>query len=152
LRAAEGVYDAATLASTIGVLQVRGVEAGFIFAVRPDARDATRYLPQLAQGGLGLPERDYYFRGDERSVAIRDAYRKHVARMLVLAGSSPEKAERESASLLALETRLAQASMTAVERRDPHATYNKTTRAILAADTPEFKWPAYWLSIGGLGY
>ena len=148
LDAVDSVTDGATLATAIARLQADGAEAGFFFAVRPDARDATRYLAQLAQGGLGLPERDYYFRTDARSVAIRDAYRKHVQRMLELAGASAERAERESGIVLDLETELARASMTAVQRRDPLATYNRMSLQQLATEAPGFDWPRYWNAAG----
>jgi predicted metalloendopeptidase len=148
LDTAGSVRDAPSLATALATLQAAGVEAGFAFATRPDARDATHYLAQLAQGGLGLPDRDYYFRTDPRSVAIRDSYRQHVARMLVLAGAEPAIAEKESATVLDLETELARASMTAVQRRDPFATYNKVSPETLAADSPGFDWPRYWNALG----
>ena len=132
------------LARALGQLHSGGIDGGFTFTVRPDAKDATRWLAQLFQGGLGLPDRDYYFLEDTRSVQIRAAYAKHVERMLVLAGDDPPGATRNAAAAIGVETELARASMTAVERRDVDKTYNKMTVAELAALAPGFPWKLYF--------
>lgn len=142
------VRDAAGLSTALAYLQVRGVDAGFVFAVRPDAKNSTRYLAEIAQAGLGLPDRDYYFLDDARSRGIRDAYRKHVARLFELAGDPARVAERNAAAVLALETELARASMNAVERRDVDKTYNKTSVARLAQAAPGFPWRDHFSALG----
>ncbi|MGZ5078906.1 MAG: hypothetical protein ACXWHZ_05120, partial [Usitatibacter sp.] len=141
-------HDAAGLAATLGALHIQGIGAGFDFEVRQDAKQSTRYLAEVSQGGLGLPERDYYFKDDERTKSLREGYRKHVARMFELAGDKPEDAERNAGTVFALETDLARASMNAVERRDVDKTYNKMTVAQLAKDAPGFPWPAYFKALG----
>ncbi len=98
LARADRVADAQDLATALAFLHRRGIDAAFAFSVRPDARDSTRYLAQLGQGGLGLPDRDDYFREDARSAQIRDAYRKHVARMFQLA-SAAASAEADRANI-----------------------------------------------------
>jgi predicted metalloendopeptidase len=140
--------DAASLARTLAFLQSRGINAGFVFFVRPDARDSTRYVADIEQAGLGLPERDYYFKEDARSVRIREAYAKSIARILQLAGDEAEGAQRSAAAILAFETELARASMNAVERRDVDRTENRMRVAELAAQAPGFPWAAYFAAAG----
>jgi predicted metalloendopeptidase len=151
LKAAAGATEPAAIARLLGRLHSRGISGGFAFSVDPDAKDSTRYLAEISQGGLGLPERDYYFRDDERTKAQRAAYLKHVARMFELIGDQPEAAERNAATVLAFETELARASMTAVDRRDIDKTYNKRTVAQLAAEAPGFPWHAYFDALGAKG-
>ena len=148
LAQADRVADPGGLAAALAFMHRHGIEAGFGFAVRPDAKDSTRYLAQVLQDGLGLPDRDYYFLEDARSAQIRDAYRKHVARTFVLAGADAAAAERLAAQVWDMETMLARASMTAVERRDVDKTYNKMTAASLAQAAPGFPWRAYFTAVG----
>jgi predicted metalloendopeptidase len=148
LARAAAVSGAADLAPAIARLQSEGIQAGFAFTVRLDARNSTRYIVQLMQGGLGLPERDYYFRDDARSLEIRAAYRKHVERLFGLAGDDEATAARNAAAAIGLETELARASMDAVQRRDPDRTYNKMTPAALAERAPGFPWDAYFKALG----
>jgi predicted metalloendopeptidase len=145
---AAGVEDAASLAAALALLHRGGVDAGFAFTVSPDAKDSGIYLAQVLQGGLGLPDRDYYFLPDARSADTRAAYTKHVKLMFTLAGDTPEAAARNAAAVVALETELARASMTAVERRDVDKTYNKLSAAKLAEDAPGFPWRVYFTAIG----
>ena len=140
--------DPGTLAATLGALHVQGVAAGFEFRVEQDAKNSARYLSHLSQGGLGLPERDYYFKDDERTRSLRAAYLAHVARLFELAGDKPESAARDAATVFALETELARASMTAVERRDVDKTYNLRTLAQLSKEAPGFPWNAYFGALG----
>jgi putative endopeptidase len=151
LARAGSVVDLRGLAATLAFLHQHGVEAGFAFSARPDAKDSTRYLAQVAQGGLGLPDRDDYFREDARSAQTRQAYRKHVARTFELAGADAASAEALAAQVWELETMLAKASMTAVERRDIDRTYNKVTLAQLAGTAPGFEWRAYFDALGAAG-
>ena len=98
------------------------------------------------QGGLGLPDRDYYTRTDSASAKMRREYQAHVARTLELLGDPPSVAEYEGQRIMALETALANASMTRVERRDPEKRYHKMTVVGLKALTPSFDWGAYLAS------
>jgi len=148
LAQAAGVKNPADLARALAFLHGHGIGGGFAFLVQPDAKNSARYLAEVAQGGLGLPERDFYFRDDERTKAQREAYVKHVAKILELAGAAPDAAARDAATVMALETDLARASMTAVERRDEEKIYNKTTVARLTAAAPGFPWAAYFDASG----
>jgi predicted metalloendopeptidase len=140
--------NAADLAATLGALHVLGMTPGFEFEVRPDAKNSTRYLAEVVQAGLGLPDRDYYFNDDDRTKSLRAGYRQHVAKMFELSGDKPEAAARNAEAVFALETELARASMTAVERRDVDKTYNKMTLTQLSAQAPGFPWAAYFKALG----
>jgi predicted metalloendopeptidase len=144
-KAVQGTQD---LADALAALHAVGIHGGFDLDVEADRKDSAHYLLDMAQGGLGLPDRDYYFRDDEKSRAVREAYVKHVARMLELAGSDAAAAERDAATILDLETALAKASMTAVERRDEEKTYNKMTPEQLADAAPGFPWARYLKAVG----
>src|SRR4029079_9450724 len=89
-----------------------------------DPGQSSQNIAQIFQGGLGLPERDYYFRTDPRSEALRKAYVEHIGRMLKLAGETGAT-DDAAAKIMALETAMAESSMTRVAMRDPHALYNK---------------------------
>ena len=145
---AQAVASPADLARTLGYLHANGIGAGFALSVEADRKNSTRYLAEISQGGLGLPDRDYYFLEDERSTRLREGYRKHVARMFELLGDSTEAAARNAATVIGLETELARASMTATERRDVDKTYNKKTVAELAAEAPGFPWAEYFAALG----
>ena len=134
------------LARAIAELHADDINALFSFDVLPDPKQSTRYLALVAQGGLGLPDRDYYFLDDERTREIRAAYRRHVARVLELDGDPAAAAS--AGDVLALETELARASMTVVERRDVDKTYNRMTLAELERAAPGFAWRAYFSALG----
>ena len=128
------------LMRVIGHLQAEGLDAGFGFGVQIDDKDTTKMIGGFAQGGLGLPERDYYFREGPEAEDVRQSYVAHVARIFTLAGNQPEAAKSEADAVMALETKLAKASRTLVERRDPEKNYNKFERAALAKVAPDFAW------------
>ena len=148
---ARSVGNAADVAKALAFLHSHGIRAGFAFDVEVDRRDSTRYLPEIEQGGLGLPDRDYYFLDDARSTQMREGYRKHVQRMFELAGDSPEAAARDTASVISLETELARASWTRTERRDEVKNYNRVTLAALDSAAPGFPWADYLQSRGAAG-
>ena len=143
--------EPATLAVTLAQLQQSGSKAGFSFSVRPDAKDSRTYLAEISQGGLGLPDRDYYFRDDARTQQQRDAYLKYIEQVFVLLGEPKAKAAESAVQVLVFETELARASMTAVERRDIDATYNPMTIEALVTDAPGFPWRAYFDALGAKG-
>jgi putative endopeptidase len=145
IRIVDGVEP---LARAMAELHARRIFAGFMFDVRPDPKDSTRYLAGIGQDGLGLPDRDYYFLEDARTRAIRDAYRIHLARVLEANGDTPPQAEERARGIIALETELARASMTAVERRDVDKTYNRMGLADLEKLAPEFPWKSYFDALG----
>jgi putative endopeptidase len=125
-----------------------GANAPFGLGVMPDLQDSTRYLLYAVQGGLGLPDQDYYIRTDEKTVELRNKYVTHVAGMLQLLGDSPEAAKAAAESILALETRLAKASLTNVELRNPANFYNLQAPAAADALTPSFSWTQLFREIG----
>jgi predicted metalloendopeptidase len=139
---------AADLAKLLGSLHRKGIDAGFTFDVEVDRRDSTRYLAEVSQGGLGMPDRDYYFLEDEKSVRLRDGYRAHVQRIFELAGDAPEAAARNARDVLALETQLARASWTRTEQRDEVKNYNRMSLQALEAAAPGFPWREYLAARG----
>ncbi|HNX49952.1 MAG TPA: M13 family metallopeptidase, partial [Thermoanaerobaculaceae bacterium] len=136
------------LAVELGRMHAEGLGGGFHTVVDVDDKNSSSYIFQLLQGGLGLPDRDYYTKDDASSKELRDKYVQHVARMLGLLGATPEAAATHAATVMAIETRLAMASMTMVEQRDPNAVYHKMTRAELATQAPGFDWAAYLHAAG----
>jgi putative endopeptidase len=139
------------LQSEIARLQGMGVGALFEFGSTQDAKNSTQVIGGAEQGGLGLPDRDYYTKTDDKSKQIRQQYQEHVSKMLQLAGDDPAKASSEAQAILNLETRLADASLTRVERRDPEKTYHKMDRSELQALTRDWSWDSYFQDIGHPG-
>ncbi len=129
-------------------LQTRGVSALFRFGSNQDAKDSTRVIGGAFQGGLGLPEREYYLKEDDHSKQLREAYQKHVAKMFELLGDPGDQAEAQAAAILKIETALATASMKNTDLRDPDKTYHKMMLADLQALTPNFSWEAYFKAAG----
>lgn len=114
----------------------------------PDEKNSDMVIAQLYQGGLGLPDRDYYVKDDARSAGIRAEYQKHVARMFGFMGENETQAQTSAATVMQLETRLAELSSTRLELRNPQANYNKTDLAGLQKMAPEMKWDAYFAALG----
>ena len=138
------IGNAADLQAEIARLQAYGVNAGFRFTAEQDRRKSTEVIAYAGQGGLGLPDRDYYLKDDDESKQIREKYLAHVQKMFALMGEDEKKAASDAKTVMDLETKLAEASMTRVERRDPEATYNRKTADDLAKLTPHFSWAAYF--------
>src|SRR5438874_11483483 len=124
-----------------------GIDVLFGFGAQPDAKDSTHELAQAAQDGLGLPDRDYYTKTDEASKKLRDQYVEHVAKMLTLLGDPPAKASDEARKILALETKLAEASRTRVQLRDPVKNYNKMPAQQFQDLTPDWNWSDYFKTL-----
>jgi putative endopeptidase len=135
--------DKSGLASEIGRLQRFGVNAVFGFSSDQDYRDATRVIAVADQGGLGLPERDYYFRNDEKSAELRKAYVAHVQKMFELLGESPQQAAAGAKTVMDMETALAKVSMDVVARREPENVYHKMRLEDLQQLSPAFAWNRY---------
>ncbi len=142
------IKDVPGLQAEIAHLHRIGVGAGWGFGVGQDEKNSTREIAQLGQGGLGLPDRDYYVSTEKSSQAIRAAYVPHIARMLTLLGDKPAVAATEAQTIMAFETRLAKASKSDVDLRDPQANYHKMTLAGLNALTPGVTWQPYFTGIG----
>jgi len=144
----EGLKEGKGLPALLASLHNQGLGGGFGFFVMQDQKESTRYLASLSQGGLGLPDRDYYTKTDTKSVALREAYRAHVEASFVLAGESAALAKAHAGIVLDLETQLAKASLTRVEQRDPQRTYNKMDLKGLEQTAPGFDWKAYFAARG----
>jgi putative endopeptidase len=120
----------------------------FPYYINQDAKDPERYVPIFLQGGLGMPDRDYYLSNDAKLAEARSKYVPHIARMLVLAGIPQARATTAAQGVLAFETRLARVHWTRVESRDDDKTYNKWSRADFARRAPGFDWNAYLTGLG----
>lgn len=146
-----GVDDAEDL-DDIAAMIPRMNDAGsmplFSLGLAPDLMKSDQYMFYTVQGGLGLPDRDYYTREDEESVSLRDDYVAHVARMLGTLGYADEAAADAAQAILHIETRLASASLTPVEMRNPANFYNVISIADAEAVTPNFSWSDYFSAIG----
>jgi putative endopeptidase len=129
-------------------LRTAGDGMFFGFSSDQDFGDSSRVIAFANAGGLGLPDRDYYTKNDPNSVALRQKYVAHVRKMLELLGDTPGAAQREADTIMAIETRLAEASLTRVEERDPHKLYHKVDLAALQALSPSFDWSVYLKQIG----
>jgi putative endopeptidase len=136
------------LVKEIAKLQTDGVNVLFNFFPAADPKDAAHYIAWASQGGLGMPDRDYYTNTDPASDSLRQKYVAHIKRTLALTGESETEAAADAKRILALETELAKASMTRIQRRDPNATYHKTSVADLRAMAPAIDWPVYFRSVG----
>jgi predicted metalloendopeptidase len=132
------------LPAEVARLHAMGVSALFSFGSRADARDSNRTIASLTQGGLSLPDRDYYLKTDAKSLETRQRFQQHVERMFRLAGVSPEAAATQAKMVLQLETKLAQASLDRVSNRNPEKTYHILSRKELADLAPQFGWDAYF--------
>jgi putative endopeptidase len=140
-----------TLAQETARLQRTGGRPLFVFASTQDSRDATLVIAEFTQGGLGLPDRDYYLNDDEKMKGVRAAYRTHVKDVFVLLGDSPGVADKKAGEVLALETRLAKASLDRVSRRDPEKVYHRVERTGLKKLAPAFDWDAFLARVGTPG-
>ena len=148
LKGIDGIQDTKALAREVGELQRGGARPFFNFFSRQDAKDSTQVIGGVDQGGLGLPDRDYYFKDDKKSVELRELYLDHVAKMLQLAGTEKAQAEAQATRVMELETRLARASMDRVSRRDPNKTWHRLDRKGLVATAPRFDWNGYFATVG----
>ncbi len=126
-----------------GKLQRIGVNAFFSYGEMQDYRDATKQIAVVDQGGLGLPERDYYLRSGDKDKQLRDQYVAHITKMLSFAGDPPQKALAEAHAILDFETILAKASMDVTSRRDPEAVYHLEPIATFQKSIPYVNFNAF---------
>jgi putative endopeptidase len=144
LTAVDGMTSTNDLARQVAWFHAHGIGTLFGYFGNQDAKHSERVIAHASQGGLGLPDRDYYSKQDSASKALRLEYVAHIARVFVLAGESSVAADRHAEAVLALETALAAASMTNVQRRDPNATYHVMPADSLALLAPRFLWKDYF--------
>jgi predicted metalloendopeptidase len=160
--AIDALRSASDLPALLARLHAEGVGAAFSFDSDQDYKDATKVIAIVDQGGLGLPDRDYYFKTDAKSDRIRKQYVWHVAKTFGLLGDDPKTAAAEADTVMNLETELARVSMDRVSRRDPDNVYHRLAAAELAKIAPGFDWNVYfakteapaspWLNVVSTGF
>jgi len=142
----DALNDRAQLPALLATLALYRIPAPFSVSVRPDDKDKRRYIAVLDQSGLGLPDRDDYFRDDARTLGLRKAYDGYRLRFAKLSDGDSDTAM--ISAVFALETDLARASMTRIERRDPKVVYNLHTVESLAKLAPGLSWATYFAALG----
>jgi endothelin-converting enzyme/putative endopeptidase len=140
IRSKSDLADVASAMATSNVL--------FRFESIQDYRDASKVIANADQGGLGLPDRDYYLKTDAKSEQLRKAYVAHVQKMFELLGDKPDAAASEAQAVMHIETALAKGSLTRVERRDPKSLDHKLNSADLQKLSPDFQWQVYFAKVG----
>jgi putative endopeptidase len=144
----DNIKTLADLVHVMAELHAKGVGVGFSEYVGQDAKHSDVMAYSLDQGGLGLPDRDYYFNTDTRTTGIRNAYGPHIAKMLRLAGYDSARAEASSKAIVGLETKLAASSRKREDLRDPYKNYNKYAVDGLAKLTPSIEWRSWLKDLG----
>lgn len=144
----QAIRDKAGLTPEIIKLHMQGVLPFFSVGSTQDMKDATEQIAYVDQGGIGLPERDYYFKDDAKSAETRKQYVAHVQRMFELLGDSPEIAAAKSKTVMNIETALAKGSLDVTSRRDPEKIYHRMDVKQLIAMNPSIAWDKYLPAIG----
>jgi putative endopeptidase len=144
----DALKDVKGLENEIAYLHKEGVPVLFGFAADADFKNSSMEIGNAGQGGLSLPNKDYYTKDDAESVKLREAFVRHVSAMFQLLGDAPAEADREAQTVMALETRLAQNSRSPVELRDVEKQYHIMGAADLDKLTPHFSWEAYFAGLG----
>ncbi len=137
------IKDSKDLQNQIAMFQNMGINVVFGFGGGADAKNSSMNIAGARQGGLSLPNKDYYTNTDAKSVETRDKFVEYMTNMFKLLGDDPDKAAANAKTVMALQNRLANASKSPVELRNPEASYNKKSLAQLAEMTPNFSWPDY---------
>ncbi len=140
------------LVDTVAYLQSVGVQAMFNFGAQPDLHNASMQIANVAQGGLGLPDRDYYSDTDAKSQETRQKYLEHVAKMFVLLGDDEAAAKKEAQAVMDIETKLADAAFKRVQMRDPKNRDHKMKVCELEALAPDFKFDRFFTATGAPGF
>ena len=149
LDAVAGVKSTPDLVRAFGTLERRSGIAPFAVNPAADPKNSRETIVSASQGGLGLPDREYYLKTDARSTELRQQYAGHVARTLQLIGEPEAQAKADADRVMALETALAGAAMSRVAMRDPNAVYHKMSIAEFQRTTPHIDWRAYLAAVGG---
>ena len=139
----DGLKSKTQLAALIGKLQRLGIDIFFGYGEQQDFKDASKQIATIGQGGLGLPERDYYLRTGAKDETIRTQYLAHVTKMLVLGGSSPQQALKDAKAMVAMETALAKGSMPVEAMRDPEKVYHLQSIATFEKSLPGVNFAAF---------
>ncbi|RCW38591.1 M13 family metallopeptidase [Marinilabilia salmonicolor] len=144
----ETIENPESLVKTTAALHQQQIYPFFYLYSSPDRKNSDMVIANFYQGGLGLPDRDYYFDESERGKKLRDAYIKYLTTLFVLKGETEEAASQKTANIMELETRMAKASNTRLENRDPQTTYNPTTLEELPQMAAGFDWSLYFSEAG----
>ena len=134
--------------AAIGRLHAQGISPFFYVYVGPDGKDSRQNLLSLNQGGIAMGDRDYYLATDSTNLALREAYKKYVTRLFVLAGYSESAAESAAQSVLKVETELARLAYSREELRDPQKNYNRMDYTDFAQRESAFDWTAFFRAMG----
>ena len=147
-RQIDALKDAHKLGSLTGELEAEGSSVVlFYFDVEQDEKDSSRQIAVTGQSGLSLPDRDYYIVDSKHFQEIRKQYLEHMTRMFTLAGDAPQQASKEAASVMEIETALAQASTSRTDMRDPEKTYHIYTVADFEKLAPDFDFSVYFKAV-----
>jgi putative endopeptidase len=147
-KAIDGLKSKSGLAKELIRLHRQAVGAVFSFTSDQDFKDATQTIAEADQGGMALPDRDYYVKDDPKSAELRKQYVEHVQKMFELLGDAPTKAAAEAKAVMDIESGLAKGALDRVSRRDPNKVYHKLEAKDLAALSPDFNWNVYLTGIG----
>lgn len=142
------IKDRSQLISQVAYMQVNGIQTLFSFRSSPDLHDSQQTIATIDQGGLSLPDRDYYLKDDAKSVETRQKFQEHVQKMFELAGDRPDVAAAGAKTVLAVETGLAKAAMDRTARRDPKNIDHKMQATEIAALAPNFELTQYFAENG----
>ena len=148
LKRIDAISDKEGLIKEVAHMHVNTSSPLFYFGSAVDEKNSDSVIANIWQGGLGLPDRDYYFNSDDKSKETREKYVEHIAKMLQLMGIDEEASKTEAQKIMEFETKLAESSNTRVENRNPQATYNKLTTEEIAEKAPGFNWNMYLTEIG----
>jgi endothelin-converting enzyme/putative endopeptidase len=151
LKVVDSVNDAASLQEAIARLQGAGIGVPFTIGSDQDFKDATQVIATFDQGGLSLPDRDYYLSDDPKMQRIRQQFLDHIQRFLVLMGETPESAAGAASTVMSIEKELARVSMSRVDRRDPQNVYHRVDLTGLEKLAPHFDWPRLLTALGHPG-
>src|SRR3982751_6664412 len=143
LQRVDAVTDKSGIPAVVGHMHTVGASGFFGFGAAPDFKDATQYMLIFGQGGLGLPDRDYYFKTDANSVKLREQYEQHISKMLQLSGSTPAAAAAGAKSVMKIETALAEKALDRVAQRNPTNLYHKMSRDDVKKLMPNFNMSQY---------
>ena len=138
------IKDYNSLVDHLAYMQRAGLGGIFGMYVGADDKDVTKNICNVFQGGLGLPDRDYYFKTDERSVKIQEGYKAYIKNLMLAADNSADASAQAATSIYEMEKNLAQHSMNRVEMRDPYKLYNKMTFDEFSSKTENFDWKSFF--------
>ncbi|MGV3739958.1 MAG: M13 family metallopeptidase [Gammaproteobacteria bacterium] len=139
----EAINSVSDLETEIAHMHYYGLDAVFSYGSMQDFKDSTKMIGAFAQSGLSLPDRDYYLKTGKKFKKIRSTFVQHMRAMFQLLGDTPTQAAQEADIVMKIETELAQASMSQIAQRNPHAIYHMMTVSELAKLSPHFNWGQY---------